>query len=277
VEFTPLDIARPNLGRPDNRIPLVAVDGLVTRLGGTIVHDGVTFAVYPGEIVGLVGATGSGKSVLLQVLLGLKAPERGTVRIGGINVVGATPDDRKSLAAIWGVVFQDGALFSSLTVGENIAAALRSQMKMREGLIRELVTVKVKLARLPANAIDLLPPELSGGMRKRAALARALALDPPLLLLDEPTASLDPVIAAELDGLILDLRKTLGTTMLVITHDLDSLYRVCDRVLVLADKKIIAAGTLAELERSTHPWVREYFGGPRAKAAAAARFRAQQS
>jgi len=248
--------------------PIVRVRGLVNRFGEQVVHDGVDLDVYPGEILGVVGGSGTGKSVLMRSILGLRRPDAGEIEVLGVDARSEDPEDRLHIERNTGVLFQDGALFSSLSVGENVQVPLKEHHpEIGDTLRYELALLKVKLAGLPADALDKLPSQLSGGMRKRAGLARALALDPPLLFLDEPTAGLDPIGAAAFDRLIRTLQRALGLTVFLITHDLDTLYAICDRVAVLADRKLVAVGPLAELERLEHPWVQEYFNGPRGRAA----------
>ncbi len=262
---------------PASRIPnpeiasgdaAIRVRGLVTRFGEQTVHDGLDLDVRRGEILGVVGGSGTGKSVLMRAILGLRPPQGGSIEVLGVDALSRDPQDRAHIERHTGVLFQDGALFSSLTVGENVEVPLKEHHRTLDDALRyELSLLKVKLAGLPADAIDKLPAQLSGGMRKRAGLARALALDPPLLFLDEPTAGLDPIGAAAFDRLIRTLQEALGLTVFLITHDLDTLYAICDRVAVLADKKVIAAAPLAEVERIEHPWIQEYFNGPRGRAA----------
>ena len=248
--------------------PLIRVRGLVNRFGEQVVHDGVDLDVQRGEILGVVGGSGSGKSVLMRSILGLRKPNAARIQLLGVDATSEDPATRRHIERNSGVLFQDGALFSSLSVGENVQVPLKEYYPdLPRSLRYELALLKIKLAGLPANAIDKLPSQLSGGMRKRAGLARALALDPPLLFLDEPTAGLDPIGAAAFDQLILTLRGALGLTVFLITHDLDTLYTICDRVAVLADRKVIATAPVAELERLDHPWVQEYFNGPRGRAA----------
>jgi phospholipid/cholesterol/gamma-HCH transport system ATP-binding protein len=248
--------------------PIIRVRGLVNRFGDQVVHDGVDLDVRAGEILGVVGGSGTGKSVLMRSILGLRTPDAGEIEVLGVDARSQAPDDRLHIEQNTGVLFQDGALFSSLTVGENVQVPLKEHCRdLPDSLRYELALLKVKLAGLPADALNKLPSQLSGGMRKRAGLARALALDPPLLFLDEPTAGLDPIGAAAFDHLILTLQQALGLTVFLITHDLDTLYAICDRVAVLADGKIVAVAPVAELEHLDHPWVREYFNGPRGRAA----------
>jgi len=253
---------------PDAAEPIVRVRGLVNRFGEQLVHDGLDLDVRPGEILGVVGGSGSGKSVLMRSILGLQEPDAGTIEVLGIDARSQTANAHREIERNTGVLFQDGALFSSLTVGENVQVPLKEyHPELPDSLRYELALLKVKLAGLPADAINKLPSQLSGGMRKRAGLARALALDPPLLFLDEPTAGLDPIGAAAFDKLTRTLQQALGLTVFLITHDLDTLYAICDRVAILADRKLIAVGPLAELEQLDHPWVQDYFNGPRGRAA----------
>ena len=245
--------------------PPIEVRGLVTRFGDHVVHEGLDLEVRKGEVMGVVGGSGSGKSVLLRTVIGLRRPDGGTVRVFGQDLARASEDEREQIEQRWGVLFQSGALFSNLTVRENVAAPMyEHRLPTVEG-VPQLADLKIVLTGLPARAGLLKPSELSGGMIKRAALARALALDPDLLFLDEPTSGLDPISAAAFDQLIADLSGSLGLTVFMITHDLGSLYAICDRVAVIADKRVVAVGTTSELEKSDHPWIREYFLGPRAR------------
>ncbi len=258
--------------------PIIRVRGLVNRFGEQVVHDGLDLDVMPGEILGVVGGSGTGKSVLMRSILGLRTPDEGEIEVLGVDARSSDAESRRHIERNTGVLFQDGALFSSLTVGENVEVPLKEYHRDLADVLRyEIALLKVKLAGLPADAIDKLPSQLSGGMRKRAGLARALALDPPLLFLDEPTAGLDPIGAAAFDHLIRTLQQALGLTVFLITHDLDTLYAICDRVAVIADRKVVAAAPIAEIEQLDHPWVREYFHGPRARAAQAGRDRATAS
>jgi phospholipid/cholesterol/gamma-HCH transport system ATP-binding protein len=249
---------------------MIRVRGLTTRIGGKVLHDRVDLDVRPGEVVGVVGASGSGKSVLLRTIVGLFEPEGGTIEIFGRELRGLDGAGLRAVEARWGVLFQDGALFSSLTVAQNIAVPLKEQLNLPGGLLDEVIALKLALVGLPSDAAVKYPAELSGGMRKRAGLARALALDPPLLFLDEPTAGLDPIAAGAFDSLIGDLRGSLGLTVLMVTHDLDSLIAICDRIAVLVDKRL-RIGTIDELLRDPHPWIQAYFRGPRGRAALSGR------
>ncbi|MBB1087982.1 ABC transporter ATP-binding protein [Lysobacter sp. SG-8] len=261
--------ARARLHQAD---PIIRVKGLVNRFGEQVVHEDLDLSVRRGEILGVVGGSGTGKSVLMRTLLGLRRPNAGEIEVLGIDARNEDPDMRREIERRTGVLFQDGALFSSLTVGENVQVPLKEyHPHLPDSLLYELALLKVKLAGLPADALDKLPAQLSGGMRKRAGLARALALDPPILFLDEPTAGLDPIGAAAFDRLIRTLQQALGLTVFLITHDLDTLYAICDRIAVLADRKVVACAPLEEVERFDHPWVQEYFHGPRARAARDAR------
>ncbi len=258
--------------RPDEREPIIRVQGLVNRFGEQVVHDGLDLSVRAGEIIGVVGGSGTGKSVLMRSILGLRRPDAGEIEVLGIDARSEDAYERREIERRTGVLFQDGALFSSLTVGENVQVPLKEyHPHLPDSLLYELALLKVKLAGLPAEALDKLPAQLSGGMRKRAGLARALALDPPLLFLDEPTAGLDPIGAAAFDRLIRTLQQALGLTVFLITHDLDTLYAICDRIAVLADHKVLVNAPMDEVERFDHPWVQEYFHGPRARAAQQAR------
>jgi len=246
----------------------IRVRGLVNRFGSQTVHEDLDLDVRRGEILGVVGGSGTGKSVLMRSILGLRTPDAGQIEVLGRDARADDAESRLHIERNTGVLFQDGALFSSLTVGENVQVPLKEHHReLPERWHYELALLKVKLAGLPADAINKLPSQLSGGMRKRAGLARALALDPPLLFLDEPTAGLDPIGAAAFDRLIKTLQEALGLTVFLITHDLDTLYAICDRVAVIADRKVVANAPLPDIEKLDHPWIQEYFHGPRARAA----------
>ena len=251
----------------DMSLPPVEGRGILTQFGSNIIHENLDFRVDAREIVGLVGGSGSGKSVLMNTLLGLKEPEGGIIRYYGQNRKDLEPEQRQMINNEIGVLFQGGALFSSLTVRENIMVPLREHTNLSLKLMRNLADMKIHMVGLPATAATLFPSDLSGGMKKRAGLARALALDPSLLFLDEPTAGLDPIGASAFDELILGLREAMDLTVLMVTHDLDSLFRICDRVAVLVDKRIAIADSLPNVKAYNHPWVQEYFGGERARAA----------
>ncbi len=268
---TVVDAAR----SPDDDV-LIRVRGLRNGFGEQIVHDGLDLDVRRGEILGVVGGSGTGKSVLMRSIIGLQMPLAGEIEVFGEDTVGKLATEAVEVRKRWGVLFQGGALFSTLTVAENVQVPIKEFYPgIDPVLLEEIAAYKVVMTGLPPNAGPKYPAELSGGMRKRAGLARALALDPELLFLDEPTAGLDPIGAAAFDELIASLQKTLGLTVFLITHDLDTLYAICDRVAVLADRRVIAVGTIDELLASDHPWIQEYFNGPRGRAAVSTAHAAQ--
>jgi phospholipid/cholesterol/gamma-HCH transport system ATP-binding protein len=242
----------------------IRIRGICNSFGDQVVHDGVDLDVRNGEILGVVGGSGTGKSVLLRSIIGLKQPDAGDITIFGESMIGKEEDEALDVRRRWGVLFQGGALFSTLTVAENVQVPLKEYYpNLDQTLLDEIAAYKVAMAGLSPEAGPKYPSELSGGMKKRAGLARALALDPMLLFLDEPTAGLDPIGAAAFDELTKSLQRSLGLTVFLITHDLDSLFAICDRVAVLADQKVIAVGTIDELLALDHPWIQEYFNGPR--------------
>ena len=245
---------------------IIQVRGLVNRFGSQTVHDGVDLDVMRGEVLGVVGGSGSGKSVLLRTIIGLNKPASGSVEVFGRNVYALDEDARIALERRWGVLFQDGALFSSLTVAENLEVPLRESLGMAPELMGGIIASKLSLVGLPADAAPKYPAQLSGGMRKRAALARALILDPELLFLDEPTSGLDPLAADAFDRLIKDLQSALGLTVFLVTHDLETVFAICDRVAVIIDRKL-RIGTPRELMDDGDPWVRDYLASPRVRAA----------
>ena len=249
----------------------IQVEGLTNAFGELVVHEDLNLAVRAGEVLGVVGGSGTGKTVLLNSILGLREPQAGTIRIFGEDVGAMTRQERDDVEQRWGVLFQQGALFSSLTVLENVASPLVEHSGLSRRVIREVAELKIAMVGLGPETHHLKPAELSGGMKKRVGLARALALDPELLFLDEPTAGLDPIGASAFDELIGQLQSSLDLTVFMITHDLDTLYAICDRVAVLADKKVVEVAPPKELERSAHPWIQDYFLGPRGRAARAAK------
>lgn len=248
---------------------VIEVEGLRTVFGSQVVHDGVDLRVRRGEVLGVIGGSGAGKSVLLRTILGLKRPDGGRVRLFGEDVEDLDASARRHHEQRFGLLFQDGALFSSLTVLENVQVPLLEYHDLPPVLLDELARLKIGLTGLPADAALKYPAQLSGGMRKRAGLARALALDPEILFLDEPTSGLDPNGAARFDELVGTLHRALGLTVFLVTHDLDSLYAVCDRVAVLADGVMQVVDSLDVVEAHPHPWIRDCFRGPRARGARA--------
>ncbi len=245
----------------------VALKNITNCFGSHCVHKDLDLEIRKDEIIALIGGSGTGKSVLLRTIMGLRPQQAGEVHVMGVNLTQSGPEAWEKARRQWGVLFQNGALFSSLTVEENIEAPLRQFTKISAAMRHRIAAMKVDLVGLPALALKKYPSELSGGMRKRAGLARALAMDPAILLLDEPTAGLDPIGAAAFDSLIKTLRDTIGLTVCLVTHDMDTLYAICDRVAVLAEKRIYAVGSISELLQVDHPWIKEYFLGPRGRAA----------
>ena len=264
---TALDFAPTRRDAPDAATvaPAISVRGLVVGFGDKIIMDGLDLDVFKGEVLGFVGGSGMGKSVLTRTILGLVPKRAGTITVFGENLDELSNARRVGLQRRFGVMFQQGALLSGLTVKQNVQIPMREHLKLSGALADELAMLKIGLVGLPPDAANKYPSELSGGMIKRAALARALALDPELLFLDEPTSGLDPIGAADFDDLIATLQKTLGLTVFMVTHDLDSLYAICDRVAALADRHVIAAGPIEQLLRAEHPWLQAYFHGKRAR------------
>ncbi|AIL59360.1 phospholipid/cholesterol/gamma-HCH transport system ATP-binding protein [Pseudomonas sp. 210_17 TE3656] len=252
---------------PERREAVIEARGICNRFGTQSVHEQLDLDLYRGEILAVVGGSGSGKSVLLRSIVGLRRPNEGQVKVFGQNLSGVNDEQRSKVERRFGVLFQKGALFSSLTVTENVALPLIEHAGLSRADAEHLAGVKLALAGLPISAADKYPSSLSGGMIKRAALARALALDPDILFLDEPTAGLDPIGAAAFDQLILTLRDALGLSVFLITHDLDTLYTITDRVAVLSQKKVLVAGPIAQVEDTDDAWIHEYFHGPRGRAA----------
>ncbi len=250
---------------------IIEVEGLRTQFGAAVIHDNLDLVVRRNEILGVVGGSGTGKSVLMRAIIGLKEPSAGTVRVFGEDFYALKPEERLSIEQRWGVLFQGGALFSSMTVAQNVTAPMREHLKLPDSLATDIAAMKISMVGLPPDAGAKFPSELSGGMSKRAGLARALALDPEIVFLDEPTAGLDPIGAENFDRLIVSLKESLGLTVFMVTHDLDTLHATCDRVAVLAEKRVIAIGPLDEVRRTDHAWIQEYFSGPRGRAALTAK------
>ncbi|MCH7929529.1 MAG: ABC transporter ATP-binding protein [Proteobacteria bacterium] len=246
--------------------PAIRVRGLTTRFGAQVVLENLDLDVRRGEVMGVVGGSGAGKSVLLRTIIGLNRPASGSIEVLGHDVAKSGNAERRSLEERWGVLFQDGALFSSLTVAQNVQVPLKEHTTLSQQVIDELTAVRIGMVGLPPEAAGKYPSELSGGMRKRAGLARALALDPEIVFLDEPTTGLDPIGAAAFDQLIRGLQQTLGFTVFMVTHDLDSLSAICDRIAVLVERRVLLVGPMETMLRESHPWVHEYFHGPRARA-----------
>lgn len=253
---------------PAEQDVVIRVRGLVNRFDTHTVHDGLDLDVYRGEVLGIVGGSGTGKSVLLNTIIGLNHAVAGNIDLLGTDMIHGSPDELTAVRQRFGVLFQNGALFSSLTVAQNIQVPLREFYDLPQDLLDEIAATKLHMVGLPPDAAAKFPAELSGGMRKRAGLARALALDPEIVFFDEPTAGLDPIGAAAFDQLVRDLQQALGLTVFMVTHDLDSLYAICDRIAVLAEKKVLVTGPIETMLQTEHPWVKEYFHGPRARAAA---------
>lgn len=249
--------------------PVISIRGLANRFGKSVVHENLSLDVRRGEVLGVVGASGSGKSVLLRTIVGLHTPHAGQITLLGTDMLGADTAARQAASARVGVMFQDGALFSALTVRENVEAPMRETLALDAATRRELADLRIAMVGLPPKARDLYPSELSGGMRKRAGLARALSLDPEILFLDEPTAGLDPISASAFDTLLTSLQEALGLTVFMVTHDLDTLHATCDRIAVLANRKVLVTGTMDEMRTVDDAWVHDYFHGPRAHAALA--------
>ncbi|HQW09574.1 MAG TPA: ATP-binding cassette domain-containing protein [Steroidobacteraceae bacterium] len=243
--------------------PMVEVRGIVNRFGAQVVHDGLDMVAYEGEVFGIVGGSGSGKSVLLRTILGLRHPQAGEVKLEGRDITHLSWDELRAAKAGYGVTFQQGALYSALTVLQNIQLPMIEHLALPRDALEQLARLKIAMVGLPADSAAKYPSQLSGGMIKRAALARALALDPRLLFLDEPTSGLDPISAAAFDALLMALQKDLALTVIMITHDLDTIFRTCNRVGVIVDRRMLS-GTLGEIVDYPHPWIREYFHGERA-------------
>jgi len=268
------------LSATENDTPVIDVSHVVTKFGQAVVHENINVSIRRGEIFGIAGGNGCGKTTLLREIIGLITPSSGTIRLFGIDSRQLEAGDGHPVHRRFGVMFQHGALFSSLTLAENVAVPLREHTTLSAGLIRDIVAAKIAMVGLPPDSAAKYPNELSGGMRRRAALARAIVMDPELLFLDEPTAGLDPIIAAGFDELVLSLKTLLGLTVVMVTHDLDSLWRIATRVAVLGRGMVLGVGTMQELSQSGDPIVRDYFHGVRGRSAseqAAWNARARQS
>ncbi len=246
---------------------MIEVRGLKTQFDDVVIHENLDLDVRKGEIIGVVGGSGSGKSVLMRAIIGLKRPSAGVVKIFGEDYYRANEAERRAIEQRWGVLFQGGALFSSMTVAQNVMAPINEHLHLPKLLTEDIAALKISMSGLSADAGDKFPSELSGGMNKRAGIARALALDPEIVFLDEPTAGLDPIGASNFDELIVNLKESLGLTVFMVTHDLDTLHAACDRVAVLAEKRVIVCGPIEDVRNADHPWIREYFSGPRGRAA----------
>jgi phospholipid/cholesterol/gamma-HCH transport system ATP-binding protein len=248
---------------------VIRVRDVVVGFGEVNILKGLSLDVYRGEVLGFVGGSGQGKSVLMRTIIGLLPKRSGSIEVFGIDLGDAGVDERQSVERRWGVLFQQGALFSSLTARQNVQFPMREYLKLSRRMMDEIAMAKLEMVGLRPDVCDKFPSELSGGMIKRVALARALALDPDIVFLDEPTSGLDPIGAADFDDLIKTLSRTLGLTVYMVTHDLDSLHAICDRIAVLADGKVITQGPISTMLASEHPWVKEYFRGKRSRVKAA--------